>query len=167
MNAPFWELGQNLKFVATDLLLAKEAVIEGNILASSMSYKYHKRKNYVRTEDEIINGSVIRADGNYTLPTLRNEEIREIHFFPIIYQYHIIELSPKPASVKLPDADQGFIVLFDSDGIRLSRTVRELSLSTEKHFLTFLGVGRPDGTHWAVFARKGYKDPKLPDIRND
>lgn len=28
VNAPFWELGQNLKFVATDLLLAKKAFIE-------------------------------------------------------------------------------------------------------------------------------------------
>lgn len=28
VNAPFWELGQNLKFVATDLLLAKMAFIE-------------------------------------------------------------------------------------------------------------------------------------------
>ena len=28
VNAPFWELGQNLKYVATDLLLAKKAFIE-------------------------------------------------------------------------------------------------------------------------------------------
>ena len=28
VNAPFWELGQNLKFVATDLLLAKKAFID-------------------------------------------------------------------------------------------------------------------------------------------
>ena len=28
VNAPFWELGQNLKFVATDLFLAKKAFIE-------------------------------------------------------------------------------------------------------------------------------------------
>ena len=56
VNAPFWELGQNLKFVATDLLLAKEAVIEGNILASSMSYKVDEGQEQVR-------GAMILQDG--------------------------------------------------------------------------------------------------------
>lgn len=54
VNAPFWELGQNLKFVATDLLLAKKAFIE-NLGVRNVETRNAQGEVTFRTEE---NGDV-------------------------------------------------------------------------------------------------------------
>lgn len=54
VNAPFWELGQNLKFVATDLLLAKKAFIE-NLGVRNVETRNSKGETTFRAEE---NGDV-------------------------------------------------------------------------------------------------------------
>ena len=54
VNAPFWELGQNLKFVATDLFLAKKAFIE-NLGVRNVETRNSKGEITFRAEE---NGDV-------------------------------------------------------------------------------------------------------------
>ena len=62
VNAPFWELGQNLKFVATDLLLAKKAFIE-NLGVRNVETRNAQGEVVFRAEE---NGDVF-IGGNATI----------------------------------------------------------------------------------------------------
>ena len=143
VNAPFWELGQNLKFVATDLLLAKEAVIEGNILASSMSYKLETSPH----GGEIVS-AMIMQDGNiHVLPKLRKGEVREVRVFPQFLQQ--IEATERTI-IRMPYDDNGGIYKRWGE----DKEVREFVFSKEYNFITLIGVGRPIGTVWGVFKQE-------------
>ena len=144
VNAPFWELGQNLKFVATDLLLAKEAVIEGNILASSLSYKLEEKE-----EGGEIEGGMIRQGGEYVLPKLRDGEVREIRVLPKFVESRAVV---KTTQIRMPYDDEGYIWLKPKgrDVYSVAEHVRVLELTDEKDYITLLGVGGNNRTDWGV-----------------
>ena len=135
VNAPFWELGQNLKFVATDLLLAKEAVIEGNILASSMSYKLEEKE-----EGGEIEGGMIIQGGEYVLPKLRDGEVREIRVLPKFVKNRGLATTTQ---IRMPYDDDGYIWLKPKgrEIYDVAARVRALELTDEKDYITLLGVG--------------------------
>lgn len=147
VNAPFWELGQNLKFVATDLLLAKEAVIEGNILASSMSYKVDEAQEQVR-------GAMILQDGEtHILPKLREGEVREIRVMPLPLYEGQEGLVTK---INMPDEDNGYIT-YHTFAERANGKIRQLTKTrryrvfNEIKYLIFLGCGKTNYTDWTLF----------------
>ena len=147
VNAPFWELGQNLKFVATDLLLAKEAVIEGNILASSMSYKAE--------EDEgVIKGALIFQDGKtHILPKLREGEVREIRVMPLPRFHGENDIVTR---INMPDDDNGYITYntYKKRGngrIPSQTSARKYRVLSETKYLIFLGQGKTRSTDWVLF----------------
>ena len=150
VDAPFWELGQNLKFVATDLLLAKEAVIEGNILASSMSYKAEEGEG-------IIKGALIFQDGKtHLLPKLREGEIREIRVMPIPLFSTEEKIVTK---IRMPDDDLGQIQYhnYKKEGEYkkyFKTTTRGYWVRNEINYLIFLGYGRDNHTYWTIFEQK-------------
>lgn len=150
VNAPFWELGQNLKFVATDLLLAKEAVIEGNILASSMSYKAEEGEG-------IIKGALIFQDGKtHLLPKLREGEIREIRVMPIPLFSTEEKIVTK---IRMPDDVLGQIKYHNykkrgEDKKYFKTTTRGYWVRNEINYLIFLGYGRDNHTYWTIFEQK-------------
>ena len=166
VDAPFWGLGQNLKFVATDLLLAKDAVIEGNILAASMSYKVYDPDPEEFPNAGAITGSMIFQDGRtYILPKLKNGEVREIRVFPQLHQTRNIIPS---SIVKMPNDDEGKILIKDRNGKRNSfEYYRELSLDYDDGYITLLGEGyERDGrfsTLWGVLKQEllRWKDDHL------
>ena len=142
VNAPFWELGQNLKFVATDLLLAKEAVIEGHILASSISFQSQKVGN-------VITGSALFQDGTrYILPKLEGGIIREIFVLPRFEGSDNLLIS----SIEMSDDDGGFIYTKGDVPYKYTKSKR-LTLDYDE-CLTLIGRGVVrDGKHkteWAV-----------------
>ena len=147
VNAPFWELGQNLKFVATDLLLAKEAVIEGNILASSMSYKVDEGQEQVR-------GAMILQDGKtHILPKLREGEVREIRVMPLpLYEGQ----EGLVTRINMSDEDDGYIT-YHTFVERANRKIRQLTKTrryrvfNEIKYLIFLGCGKTNHTDWTLF----------------
>ena len=147
VNAPFWELGQNLKFVATDLLLAKEAVIEGNILASSMSYKVDEGQEQVR-------GAMILQDGKtHILPKLREGEVREIRVMPLpLYEGQ----EGLVTRINMSDEDDGYIT-YHTFVERANRKIRQLTKTrkyrvfNEIKYLVFLGHGKTNYTDWILF----------------
>lgn len=147
VNAPFWELGQNLKFVATDLLLAKEAVIEGNILASSMSYKVDEGQEQVR-------GAMILQDGKtHILPKLREGEVREIRVMPLpLYEGQ----EGLVTRINMSDEDDGYITYHTfverANGkiLQLTKT-RKYRVFNEIKYLVFLGHGKTNYTDWILF----------------
>ena len=137
VNAPFWELGQNLKFVATDLLLAKEAVIEGNILAGSMSYKVDEGQEGMR-------GAMILQDGKtHILPKLREGEVREIRVMPNLV--HMTEDLISDTEINMPDDDGGFIRMAIS-----GEHIRGFRIGRERRYITLLGVGRSSESQWVM-----------------
>lgn len=147
VNAPFWELGQNLKFVATDLLLAKEAVIEGNILASSMSYKVDEGQEQVR-------GAMILQDGKtHILPKLREGEVREIRVMPLpLYEGQ----EGLVTRINMPDEDDGYITYHTfveraNGKIRQLTKTRRYRVFNEIKYLIFLGCGKTNYTDWILF----------------
>ena len=147
VNAPFWELGQNLKFVATDLLLAKEAVIEGNILASSMSYKVDEGQEQVR-------GAMILQDGKtHILPKLREGEVREIRVMPLpLYEGQ----EGLVTRINMPDEDNGYITYHTfveraNGKIRQLTKTRRYRVFNEIKYLIFLGRGKTNYTDWILF----------------
>ena len=147
VNAPFWELGQNLKFVATDLLLAKEAVIEGNILASSMSYKAE--------EDEgVIKGALIFQDGKtHILPKLREGEVREIRVMPLPRFHGENDIVTR---INMSDDDNGYITYntYKKRGggrIPSQTSARKYRVLSETKYLIFLGQGKTRSTDWVLF----------------
>ena len=147
VNAPFWELGQNLKFVATDLLLAKEAVIEGNILASSMSYKVDEGQEQVR-------GAMILQDGKtHILPKLREGEVREIRVMPLpLYEGQ----EGLVTRINMPDEDNGYITYHTfveraNGKIRQLTKTRKYRVFNEIKYLVFLGHGKTNYTDWILF----------------
>lgn len=147
VNAPFWELGQNLKFVATDLLLAKEAVIEGNILASSMSYKVDEGQEQVR-------GAMILQDGKtHILPKLREGEVREIRVMPLpLYEGQ----EGLVTRINMPDEDKGYITYHTfaeraNGKIRQLTKTRRYQVLNEIKYLIFLGCGKTNYTDWTLF----------------
>lgn len=150
VNAPFWELGQNLKFVATDLLLAKEAVIEGNILASSMSYKAEEGEG-------IIKGALIFQDGKtHLLPKLREGEIREIRVMPIPLFGTEEKIVTK---IRMPDDVLGQMQYHNykkggEDKKYFKTTTRGYWVRNEINYLIFLGYGRDNHTYWTIFEQK-------------
>lgn len=150
VNAPFWELGQNLKFVATDLLLAKEAVIEGNILASSMSYKAEEGEG-------IIKGALIFQDGKtHLLPKLREGEIREIRVMPIPLFSTEEKIVTK---IRMPDDVLGQIKYHNykkggEDKKYFKTTTRGYWVRNEINYLIFLGYGSDNHTYWTIFEQK-------------
>ena len=154
VNAPFWELGQNLKFVATDLLLAKEAVIEGNILASSVSYKLNEEKD----EEVEIKGGMITQGGEYVLPKLRDGEVREIRILPRFVESRGIH---KTTQIKMPYDDEGYIWLKPKgrDVYSMAERVRTLELGTEKDYITLLGIGVNNRTDWGVMIQTLKEQP--------
>ncbi len=142
VNAPFWELGQNLKFVATDLLLAKEAVIEGHILASSISFQSKKVGN-------VITGSALFQDGTrYILPKLEGGIVREIFVLPRFEGSDNLLIS----SIEMSDDDGGFIYTKGDVPYKYTKSKR-LTLDYDE-CLTLIGRGVVrDGKHkteWAV-----------------
>lgn len=147
VNAPFWELGQNLKFVATDLLLAKEAVIEGNILASSMSYKVDEGQEQVR-------GAMIIQDGKtHILPKLREGEVREIRVMPLPLYEGQEGLVTK---INMSDEDDGYITYHTfveraNGKIRQLTKTRRYRVFNEIKYLVFLGHGKTNYTDWILF----------------
>lgn len=147
VNAPFWELGQNLKFVATDLLLAKEAVIEGNILASSMSYKVDEGQEQVR-------GAMILQDGKtHILPKLREGEVREIRVMPLPLYEGQEGLVTK---INMSDEDDGYITYHTfveraNGKIRQLTKTRRYRVFNEIKYLVFLGHGKTNYTDWILF----------------
>ena len=147
VNAPFWELGQNLKFVATDLLLAKEAVIEGNILASSMSYKVDEGQEQVR-------GAMILQDGKtHILPKLREGEVREIRVMPLpLYEGQ----EGLVTRINMSDEDDGYITYHTfveraNGKIRQLTKTRKYRVFNEIKYLVFLGHGKTNYTDWILF----------------
>lgn len=147
VNAPFWELGQNLKFVATDLLLAKEAVIEGNILASSMSYKVDEGQEQVR-------GAMILQDGKtHILPKLREGEVREIRVMPLpLYEGQ----EGLVTRINMSDEDNGYITYHTfveraNGKIRQLTKTRRYRVFNEIKYLVFLGHGKTNYTDWILF----------------
>lgn len=147
VDAPFWELGQNLKFVATDLLLAKEAVIEGNILASSMSYKVDEGQEQVR-------GAMILQDGKtHILPKLREGEVREIRVMPLpLYEGQ----EGLVTRINMPDEDNGYITYHTfveraNGKIRQLTKTRRYRVFNEIKYLIFLGCGKTNYTDWTLF----------------
>ena len=147
VDAPFWELGQNLKFVATDLLLAKEAVIEGNILASSMSYKVDEGQEQVR-------GAMILQDGKtHILPKLREGEVREIRVMPLpLYEGQ----EGLVTRINMPDEDNGYITYHTfveraNGKIRQLTKTRKYRVFNEIKYLVFLGHGKTNYTDWILF----------------
>ena len=147
VNAPFWELGQNLKFVATDLLLAKEAVIEGNILASSMSYKVDEGQEQVR-------GAMILQDGKtHILPKLREGEVREIRVMPLpLYEGQ----EGLVTRINMSDEDDGYITYHTfveraNGKIRQLTKTRKYRVFNEIKYLVFLGHGKTNYTDWVLF----------------
>lgn len=150
VNAPFWELGQNLKFVATDLLLAKEAVIEGNVLASSMSYKAEEGEG-------VIKGALIFQDGKtHLLPKLREGEIREIRVMPIPLFSTEEKIVTK---IRMPDDVLGQIKYHNykkggEDKKYFKTTTRGYWVRNEINYLIFLGYGRDNHTYWTIFEQK-------------
>lgn len=147
VNAPFWELGQNLKFVATDLLLAKEAVIEGNILASSMSYKVDEGQEQVR-------GAMILQDGKtHILPKLREGEVREIRVMPLpLYEGQ----EGLVTRINMSDEDDGYITYHTfveraNGKIRQLTKTRRYRVFNEIKYLVFLGHGKTNYTDWILF----------------
>lgn len=147
VNAPFWELGQNLKFVATDLLLAKEAVIEGNILASSMSYKAEEN-------DGVIKGAMIIQDGKtHILPKLREGEVREIRVMPLPLYEGVENLVTR---INMPDDVDGYITHHEykegvNGKIRSLVKTRKYRVFNEIKYLIFLGRGYEHRTDWILF----------------
>ena len=147
VDAPFWELGQNLKFVATDLLLAKEAVIEGNILASSMSYKAEEN-------DGVIKGAMIIQDGKtHILPKLREGEVREIRVMPLPLYEGVENLVTR---INMPDDDDGYITHHEykegvNGKIRSLVKTRKYRVFNEIKYLIFLGCGKTSHTDWTLF----------------
>ena len=145
VNAPFWELGQNLKFVATDLLLAKTAVIEGNILARSMSYQID-----AKTDGE-IEGSMLQQDaGVHILPKLRAGEIREIRVLPVT---NLTRATSAPTEIRMPNDDGGAIYTKPEQPGYAPRQQRSLQIVRETNFLTLLGVGYGNSTSWSVLVQ--------------
>ena len=146
VNAPFWELGQNLKFVATDLLLAKEAVIEGNILASSVSYK--AQEEAPDRKEQSIKGSMIIGVGTFILPILRPGEVREIRLFP---RFQLTRSVQAPTIIKLAEEVRGVIIYRKKERTIYSpKGVRELMFGTEGRYYTFVGTRDDEYTHWFV-----------------
>ena len=146
VNAPFWELGQNLKFVATDLLLAKEAVIEGNILASSVSYKAQEEST--DPDEQPIKGSMIIGAGTFILPILRPGEVREIRLFPRFQRTRAVQA---PTIIKLAEEVRGAIVYRKKEKTIYSpKGVRELMFGTDGRYYTFVGTREDESTHWFV-----------------
>ena len=149
VNAPFWELGQNLKFVATDLLLAKTAVIEGNILARSMSYQID-----AKTDGE-IEGSMLQQDaGVHILPKLRAGEIREIRVLPVT---NLTRATSAPTEIRMPNDDGGAIYTKPEQPGYAPRQQRSLQIVRETNFLTLLGVGYGNSTSWSVLVQEMYR----------
>ena len=153
VNAPFWELGQNLKFVATDLLLAKEAVIEGNILAASMSYKLEEKE-----EGGEIEGGMIRQGGEYVLPKLRDGEVREFRVLPKFVQSRGLATTTQ---IRMPYDDDGYIWLKPKgrEIYDVAARVRTLELTDEKDYITLLGVGENNRTDWGVMKQSLKEQP--------
>ena len=153
VNAPFWELGQNLKFVATDLLLAKEAVIEGNILASSMSYKLEEKE-----EGGEIEGGMIIQGGEYVLPKLRDGEVREIRVLPKFVKNRGLATTTQ---IRMPYDDDGYIWLKPKgrEIYDVAARVRALELTDEKDYITLLGVGGNNRTDWGVMKQSLKEQP--------
>ena len=149
VDAPFWELGQNLKFVATDLLLAKTAIIEGNILARSMSYQIE-----AKTDGE-IEGSMIQQDaGVHILPKLRAGEIREIRVLPLT---SLTRAPNAPTEIRMPNDDGGAIDTKPEQLGHAPRQQRSLQIVRETNFLTLLGVGYGNSTSWSVLVQEMYR----------
>ena len=149
VNAPFWELGQNLKFVATDLLLAKTAIIEGNILARSMSYQAD-----AKTDGE-IEGSMLQQDaGVHILPKLRAGEIREIRVLPLTT---LTRAPSAPTEIRMPNDDGGAIYTKPEQFGHEPRQQRSLQIVRETNFLTLLGVGYGNSTSWSVLVQEMYR----------
>lgn len=149
VDAPFWELGQNLKFVATDLLLAKTAIIEGNILARSMSYQIE-----AKTDGE-IEGSMIQQDaGVHILPKLRAGEIREIRVLPLT---SLTRAPNAPTEIRMPNDDGGAIYTKPEQLGHAPRQQRSLQIVRETNFLTLLGVGYGNSTSWSVLVQEMYR----------
>ena len=153
VNAPFWELGQNLKFVATDLLLAKEAVIEGNILATSMSYKLEEKE-----EGGEIEGGMIIQGGEYVLPKLRDGEVREIRVLPKFVESRGLA---RTTQIRMPYDDDGYIWLKPKgrEIYDVAARVRTLELANEKDYITLLGVGGNNRTDWGVMKQSLKEQP--------
>lgn len=153
VDAPFWELGQNLKFVATDLLLAKEAVIEGNILASSMSYKLEEKE-----EGGEIEGGMIIQGGEYVLPKLRDGEVREIRVLPKFVESRGLATTTQ---IRMPYDDDGYIWLKPKgrEIYDVAARVRTLKLANEKDYITLLGVGGNNRTDWGVMEQSLKEQP--------
>lgn len=153
VNAPFWELGQNLKFVATDLLLAKEAVIEGNILASSMSYKLEEKE-----EGGEVEGGMIIQGGEYVLPKLRDGEVREIRVLPTFVQSRSLV---RTTQIRMPNDDDGYIWLKPKGRniYDVAARVRTLELDDEKDYITFIGIGENNRTNWGVMKQTLKEQP--------
>lgn len=84
VNAPFWELGQNLKFVATDLLLAKKAFIE-NLGVRNVETRNAQGEVTFKTEE---NGDVF-IGGKATIGGFR--KCRPVVITPKNYQDYLEE----------------------------------------------------------------------------
>jgi hypothetical protein len=148
-SSPLWELGVNLNFVATDLLLAKTAVIEGNILARSMSYQID-----AKTDGE-IEGSMLQQDaGVHILPKLRAGEIREIRVLPVT---SLTRATSAPTEIRMPNDDGGAIYTKPEQFGHEPRQQRSLQIVRETNFLTLLGVGYGNSTSWSVLVQEMYR----------
>lgn len=149
VNAPFWELGQNLKFVATDLLLAKTAVIEGNILARSMSYQID-----AKTDGDIEGSMLLQDAGVHILPKLRAGEIREIRVLPVT---NLTRATSAPTEIRMPNDDGGAIYTKPEQTGYAPRQQRSLQIVRETNFLTLLGIGYGNSTSWSVLVQEMYR----------
>ena len=149
VNAPFWELGQNLKFVATDLLLAKTAVIEGNILARSMSYQID-----AKTDGDIEGSMLLQDAGVHILPKLRAGEIREIRVLPVT---NLTRATSAPTEIRMPNDDGGAIYTKPEQTGYAPRQQRSLQIVRETNFLILLGIGYGNSTSWSVLVQEMYR----------
>ena len=148
-SSPLWELGVNLNFIATDLLLAKTAVIEGNILARSMSYQAD-----AKTDGE-IEGSMLQQDaGVHILPKLRAGEIREIRVLPLT---SLTRAPSAPTEIRMPNDDGGAIYTKPEQFGHEPSQQRSLQIVRETNFLTLLGVGYGNSTSWSVLVQEMYR----------
>nr|DAR12941.1 MAG TPA: Minor structural protein 4, Minor, Lactococcus lactis, Siphoviridae, nanobody [Caudoviricetes sp.] len=145
-SSPLWELGVNLNFVATDLLLAKTAVIEGNILARSMSYQID-----AKTDGEIEGSMLLQDAGVHILPKLRAGEIREIRVLPVT---NLTRATSAPTEIRMPNDDGGAIYTKPEQPGYAPRQQRSLQIVRETNFLTLLGVGYGNSTSWSVLVQE-------------
>ena len=140
--------------MATDLLLAKEAVIEGNILASSVSYKAQEESP--DKNEQPIKGSMIIGAGTFILPILRPGEVREIRLFP---RFQLTRSVQAPTIIKLADEVSGGIIFRKKEqSIYWPRTARELQFGTEGRYYTFVGEGEDNYNSWFVGVQDLYTE---------